>query len=133
MMKEDLEKLEAVNRTVNSKIRYVRDDGPDYWQSPEETLERGTGDCEDFVILKFHELVKAGVDPDKMYFCYCKIGDIRHVVLGYGTRENPLILDCRNEEIRPMRECDFVPIFCFDSDQIQRVRQWVEMEARRAV
>lgn len=37
------------------KIKYKRDleahDVVDYWQSPEETIKLGTGDCEDFTIL----------------------------------------------------------------------------------
>src|SRR6185436_11837930 len=50
------ERLNAINSRVNQRIRYVIDqisDGvPDYWQTPLETVARGTGDCEDFAILK---------------------------------------------------------------------------------
>ncbi len=36
---------------VRDNIEYKRDMGGDYWQSAQETLDRGTGDCEDQAIL----------------------------------------------------------------------------------
>jgi len=36
---------------VRDNIEYVADQGTDYWQSAGETLDKGTGDCEDQAIL----------------------------------------------------------------------------------
>lgn len=36
---------------VRRNIEYIADEGADYWQSAEETLLKGTGDCEDQAIL----------------------------------------------------------------------------------
>ena len=36
---------------IRSHITYKSDDGGDYWQSASETLQKGTGDCEDQAIL----------------------------------------------------------------------------------
>ncbi len=46
---------ELVHSWVASNIRYESDEDAhgraDYWQTPYETLRRGTGDCEDFAVL----------------------------------------------------------------------------------
>lgn len=34
---------------------------PDYWATPLQTLAKGAGDCEDFVIGKYFSLIKLGV------------------------------------------------------------------------
>lgn len=34
----------------------------DYWQSPKETLDRKTGDCEDFATFILYELDKIGIE-----------------------------------------------------------------------
>ena len=44
---------------VNSIIGYKSDD-IDIWQTPDETLELGVGDCEDFAILKYFRLIEQG-------------------------------------------------------------------------
>ena len=45
--------LEALNKHINAQITYVADPpGRDFWQKPEETEGLGTGDCEDYAILK---------------------------------------------------------------------------------
>jgi len=35
----------------------------DHWQTPEETLQRGTGDCEDIAIGKYFDLQGLGLKP----------------------------------------------------------------------
>lgn len=55
----NLTELQEVNSLVNAYVVYKRDlEGNDYWQTPDETLLRGTGDCEDYAILKAHYLAK---------------------------------------------------------------------------
>jgi len=39
----------------------------DYWQTTEETLSYGTGDCEDFAILLCSLLRAYGIDADRVY------------------------------------------------------------------
>jgi len=55
---------------VASSIDYKPDeyrwDG-DYWQTPEETLSYGTGDCEDFAILLCSLLRAYGIDAERVY------------------------------------------------------------------
>lgn len=46
----DVNSLFELNSWVHNNIEYKRDIY-EYWQTPSETLSRGTGDCEDMVIL----------------------------------------------------------------------------------
>lgn len=49
--------LAEINSDVNGSVRYVADaPGKDHWQSAEETEHLGTGDCEDYAILKMAKL-----------------------------------------------------------------------------
>lgn len=56
---------------VHQKIIYVRDDDrwlrPDYWQSPAQTLNLGTGDCEDTSFLLASVLLAMGVKENDVY------------------------------------------------------------------
>lgn len=67
----DLALLDEVNLRVNQRITYKRDNG-EHWQLAEETRRLGTGDCEDYAILKLNELARAGCDVSSM-----KIGVVR--------------------------------------------------------
>jgi len=56
--------MEEVYAYVTENVRYKSDlavhGQEEYWQAPLETLERGTGDCEDFAILVGYFLEKMG-------------------------------------------------------------------------
>lgn len=53
--------------------------GQDYWQTPNETLELGTGDCEDFVILAVFLLkIKLNINS---FFVTIKAPMGNHVIL----------------------------------------------------
>ena len=43
--------LKDYMRWLAENIKYKTDEGPDTWASPEETLNRQYGDCEDFAFL----------------------------------------------------------------------------------
>lgn len=91
--------LSDVNYGVNTTIRYKPDrtvhGKPEYWQKPSETLKLGTGDCEDYAILKAHLLVKHhGADPNDMQIVVVKepgAKTLHAVLLARSTYTNGLL------------------------------------------
>ncbi len=59
--------IARINTDINNKLTYKPDEG-DYWQAPKETRLLNTGDCEDFAILKWSELIDSGIDESSIYF-----------------------------------------------------------------
>jgi predicted transglutaminase-like cysteine proteinase len=66
----DYDTLDSINLYANKNIKYMSDQAvwgkPDKWQTPDETEKLGTGDCEDYAIVKARRLVMAGADPAAM-------------------------------------------------------------------
>src|SRR5699024_6466180 len=149
------DQLNEVNEFWNTYI--VGDDDiniwgkEDYWATPLETLAKGVGDCEDFVIAKYFSLVRAGVDPEKLRFIYvrARIGGpsssttIAHMVLGYYTTPaaEPLILDNLSASIRPAgQRPDLKPVFSFNASgvyvpgaqtrSVDRIGHWRDLLSR---
>jgi len=60
-------------------IRYVDDEGGDYWQSPAETIARGAGDCEDQAIYLHHLLGLKGLQSEVVF----GIENLKHVESGH--------------------------------------------------
>jgi predicted transglutaminase-like cysteine proteinase len=127
---DDLQRLSTLNEFFNRRIVFTPDSEAwgqmDYWASPLETLGKGRGDCEDYVIAKYFSLLAAGVPAAKLRLVYVRAiiggpgGAVQaHMVLAYyaapGTE--PLILDNLIGEIRPAsRRPDLEPVFSFNSD-----------------
>ena len=129
----DAQRLKRVNDFFNRQIVFGDDmtiwNQEDYWATPLETLGRGAGDCEDFVIAKYFSLKEAGVAPAKLRLIYvrAKIGSSdavasqAHMVLAYYAQPEaePLVLDNLINEIRPAsRRPDLVPVFSFNSEGV---------------
>src|SRR5207249_10712391 len=52
----------ALNAKINQRIIYTPEpDGGDAWQTPTQTLAISRGDCEDYAILKYATLLRAGL------------------------------------------------------------------------
>lgn len=96
----DREKLEVVNGFFEYHITATPDrtsdtDG-DYWQSPVETLVRGKGDCDDFVMAKYVSLRLLGIPAEQL-----RVGVVTHsnfgghcVLFFYPRNErDPWVLD----------------------------------------
>ena len=68
-----------------ARIRYVDDVGGDYWQSPDETIARGAGDCEDQAFYLHHLLGLKGLQAEVVF----GIENLKHVESGHVWVEYP--------------------------------------------
>lgn len=94
----------------------------DYWATPLESLAKGAGDAEDYVIGKYFSLLSLGVPPDRLRFVYARarVGgrSVAHMVLGYypQPRSEPLVLDNLVNRVLPASaRPDLMPVFSFDA------------------
>jgi len=127
---DDDGKLKALNQFFNRRIQSREDidvwGQVDYWASPLEMLDKGAGDCEDFVIGKYFSLVALGVPVRRLRLVYVRAqlggpgGPMQaHMVLAYyaSAVAEPMILDSLITDIRPAsRRPDLVPVFSFNSE-----------------
>ena len=133
---DDDGRLHAVNQFFNRRIQYADDmevwGQTDHWASPLELLDKGRGDCEDYVIAKYFSLLSLGMPSAKLRLVYVRAllggpgGAVQaHMVLAYYPAANgpgaaqtePLILDNLVTDIRPAsRRPDLTPVFSFNSD-----------------
>ncbi len=127
------DKLKKVNDFLNQHIEFVDDQGiwrqADYWATPLETLAKGKGDCEDYVIAKYFSLLQLQVPNERLRLIYvkAKVGSSSnpilqaHMVLAYYASPDaePQILDNLISEIRPAsRRSDLQPVFSFNNQGV---------------
>ena len=113
-------RIEAVNRLINSSVRYVSDLAQhgvlDRWTAPLATLAAGQGDCEDYAIAKYVALREAGVEAADLRFLLVRdrlAGD--HAVLGVRYEGRWLILDNRHLALGDSSALPhFTPLFALD-------------------
>lgn len=132
------QQLQQVNRFFNTHIRYAEDvdlwDVSDYWASPEETLGRGAGDCEDFALAKYFTLRQLGVAPEHLRLLYTTLASNgqAHMVLAYWPtpQHEALILDNLDADLTPLLQRQDLSIqFAFDARHLYKL----EGETLRAV
>ncbi len=111
------EKLATVNQFFND-VQWTSDlsqwGKPDYWQTPQETLTKFKGDCEDVAIAKYAALRRMGIPDEKLAIVYAMQKNRPHMVLAYYESENtdPIVLDgfgnpaaataARRKDLRPV-------------------------------
>lgn len=101
--------INDINIRHNSAIRYWPDK-EDTWQTPLETKERGAGDCEDFAIAKYFDLLDKNLD--ELFICY-----VMHKRLGAHMVcvADGLVLDNLNSDLRPLDgHEDLIPVWAFN-------------------
>jgi predicted transglutaminase-like cysteine proteinase len=125
-------RLQKVNDFFNRKISYAEDrevwGQADYWATPMESLAKGKGDCEDYVIAKYFALRNMNIPDTQLRLIYVRAhlagasnnAQEAHMVLAYypdlAAATEPLILDSLISDIRPAsHRSDLVPIFSFNS------------------
>lgn len=107
---------------VNS-YTYIRDHDnygkEDYWATPEETILRESGDCEDFAILKMKLFLEHGIPQENLRLGYVVVGKTKeaHIVLYHsydaGFHEaKTLVYDSLTDRVDTLEERrDIVPIY----------------------
>ena len=127
-------KLRRVNDFINHNIVFDNDisiwEQSDYWATPLDTIGQGSGDCEDFAIIKYVSLRLTGVPVHKLRLVYVKArmktpsgGEVQqaHMVLAYYATptSEPMVLDNLDKSIQPAsKRPDLQPVFSFNSEGI---------------
>ena len=153
----EAEILRRVNDHWNRTVRFGEDIDiwrqDDYWATPLETMGRGSGDCEDYVIAKYFTLRALGVPESRLRLTYvrARIGSASsgisqaHMVLSYyaTTESMPLVLDNLVSSIQPANaRTDLTPVFSFNaqgiytsaavqaSSPVERLTRWRDLLLR---
>lgn len=121
------ELLARVNQWVNQQIAYVNDDRnyrqSDFWATAEQTIARGSGDCEDYAILKMQLLRAAGVDASRMKLVLLRdlAANSDHAFLLVQTAEGKVVLDNMTDRVYDGSHHNSVrPVLSFSEN-----RRWV--------
>lgn len=120
-----IDKLEAVNRYVNARVRFIDDirqyGTADHWTSAADTLRRGRGDCEDYAIAKLQLLRRAGFADKDLYLVILRDALRRadHAVLVVRAEGRLLVLDNGTDRLIDSYEMpDYRPIVTFSGNQV---------------
>jgi predicted transglutaminase-like cysteine proteinase len=120
-------KLALANATANRIIEYKTDRQNygklDHWAGAAQIVQRGSGDCEDYAILKQSLLRAMGVPDKSMSIIILKdtARNLYHAVLGVSTNQGHLILDnVKGDVFRDVNVTNYRPLFSFSGD-----RSWV--------
>lgn len=128
LTKTSWKKIVDINNAVNIKIEPLTD--MDIWGEVEVwSYPTTVGDCEDYVLLKRHTLISAGVHPSNLLVTVVKQrnGD-GHAVLTVRTDRGDFILDNLRGEISEWRDTPYEYLKRQSSDHAGR---WVTIEDSR--
>ena len=117
-----------INNAVNIKIAPLTD--MDIWGRSEVwSYPETVGDCEDYVLLKRHHLIKSGIHPSNLLVTVVKQrnGD-GHAVLTVRTDRGDFILDNLEGAINEWRDTPYTYLKRQSSDHAGR---WVTIEDSR--
>ncbi|WP_242122789.1 transglutaminase-like cysteine peptidase [Sphingobium sp. Sx8-8] len=112
-----LRQVEMVNSWVNQRLRFVNDKGDD-WASASQSLQRGTGDCEDYAIAKMKLLEAAGFDRRAMFLVIARdlVRQEDHALLAVRIGDELMILDNMTDRVLPSSSVgDYRPIMSFNA------------------
>lgn len=125
---ERLKELDDINRTVNREIAPATDlevyGVNEYW-----TLPRTRGDCEDYALLKRHNLIKQGwpVSALLMTVVRDEKGE-GHAVLTARTVQGDFVLDNKIEDVRPWSKTPYQYVM---RQSYLNPKVWVALDTRQ--
>jgi predicted transglutaminase-like cysteine proteinase len=109
--------LQRVNNRVNRSISPREDGAVDVW-----TVGASSGDCEDYVLAKRHQLINAGVPASSLRIAYVKTRHgAEHAILVVNTSRGKLVLDNLTSSIKPLSQTGYRII----SMQTANPKKWV--------
>lgn len=118
------EQLQAVNKWVNARIRFVEDRDQygrvDYWAGGADSIRRGRGDCEDYALAKRELLQSLGFAADDIYLAVVKdlVRRADHAVLIVRSEGRFLVLDNNTDRLVDARaNQDYRPVFTYGATQ----------------
>ena len=118
--RERRERLDAVNRYVNARVRFVDDQvqfgKADVWSPAPATLKRGTGDCEDYAIAQMAMLRRAGFAERDLYLVIVRdlVRRSDHAVLAARADGRMYVLDNGTDALLESGAiADYRPIMTF--------------------
>ena len=113
------QQVETINSWVNRRLHFVDDrQGGDNWASAAQTLQCGTGDCEDYAIAKMKLLEAAGFDRHAMFLVIARdlVRQADHAVLAVRIGNELMILDNMTDRVLPSSSVsDYRPIMSFNA------------------
>lgn len=87
-IREALQRGAPLPAIYASGVVYRREPPPlEEWTTPEETIRRGWGDCEDLAIWRAAELQESGEDPDAIVAIKRSAGAVWHAQVRRGSGE----------------------------------------------
>ncbi|UZF95732.1 transglutaminase-like cysteine peptidase [Bosea sp. NBC_00550] len=117
---DEQEAVRSINAAVNSWLKYRTDSDTygvlDYWATASEILQRGTGDCKGYAILKMWMLLAAGFDRSQIRLQLVKIPATGqdHAVLVVNTMSHQLVLDNIAVGVRSDNQVkEYLPLLSF--------------------
>jgi predicted transglutaminase-like cysteine proteinase len=123
--RDALDRLDAVNRYVNSRVTFTDDSRQyrtaDLWSSAGETLRRGRGDCEDYAIAKLQMLRHAGFADRDLYLVVVKdlVRRADHAVLVVRAEGRMHLLDNGTDRIADAATAqDYRPVLTFAAGKV---------------
>ncbi len=115
-------RLGWLNRAVNMSVKPASDwaqyGDADYWASPLQTLSSGSGDCEDYAIVKYAALRALGIQADDLRLVIVEDDKRRteHAVVAVLYEQQWLILDNLTMAIVTAEDArNYRPLFVLNS------------------
>lgn len=113
------QQVEMINSWVNRRLRFVDDrQNGDSWAPASQSLNRGSGDCEDYAIAKMKLLEAAGFDRRAMFLVIARdlVRQADHAVLAVQLGDELMVLDNMTDRIMPSSSVsDYRPIMSFNA------------------
>ena len=118
------QQIVATNRRVNTSVRAITD--LDHWGKPDvwDLAEDGSGDCEDYQLLKRHQLAAAGLPRRAMRIAVVidEKGE-GHAVLMLRTDRGDLVLDNKTNAILAWHQTGYTYV----KRESQDAQAWVSL------